>query len=124
YLDDFPGNQSHQRQFAFLWQRLFEFTEHYPLAFRFIENHMHGAYLNAECIRLEDELFEIGRAFVRSGQEAGVIKALPPQVAVSFFFGAFVQYFKDCSAGRELWSREHSELIRDMCWEALRLDPS
>ncbi len=119
YLEGYPIEANHRYQFVFIWSRLHHYTDQHPMAFRFIEHHMHGSYLTQESLDLEEEIFEIGRSFIRSAQEAKVIRAMPAQVAVSFFFGAFVQYFKDCSAGREKWSLKNSELIRDLCWRAL-----
>ena len=119
-LTDFPATATTREQFEFIWQRLHAFTDTYPKAFQFIEGQLHANYLTVRCKDLEEEVFEIGRSFVYGGQAAGVIHDADPQMIVAIFFGAFVQFFKDCRAGRQEWSLEHSLFVRDFCWQAMR----
>lgn len=118
---DYPLDRPIAQQFQFLWQRLYEYADAYSEAFSFIEGHCHASYLSASCLALEDEVFEIGREFIREGQRQGVIRSGPPHVMISMFFGAFVQYFKDCQAERLSWNSETSDLLRDVCWDALSM---
>lgn len=119
FLNDYPAEASSRAQFDFIWERLHQYTDDFPQAFLFIEGHLHASYLTKECLALEEEVFEIGRLFVRGGQGADVIRAGDPQMIVAFFFGAFVQYFKDTRAKRQVWSLENSLAIRDLCWLAM-----
>jgi len=118
-LRNFAPQASPQEQFYVIWRALFSYADDHPKAFQFIENHLHAPYLSAESLAVEEELFEIGRAFVRLGQAAGVIRDDAPQLLVAFFFGAFVQFFKDCNANRLSWSLADSERLRDYCWSAM-----
>ncbi|RYZ89545.1 MAG: hypothetical protein EOP04_06560, partial [Proteobacteria bacterium] len=81
---------------------------------------LHASYLSDKCLKLEEEVFEIGRSFFRRGQAQGEIRGGDPQLLVAFFFGAFVQYFKDTHASRQNWNLTNSELIRDLCWTSLK----
>ncbi|MBC7531074.1 MAG: TetR/AcrR family transcriptional regulator [Oligoflexus sp.] len=119
YLTDFPADASTRMQFEFIWQRLHKYTDDFPQAFLFIEDHLHASYLTKDCLALEEEVFEIGRYFVRGGQAAGVLRVTDPQMIVGFFFGAFVQYFKDTRSNRQIWNIENSLAIRDLCWAAM-----
>lgn len=119
YLDEYPIDALIDHQFVFIWDRLHKYAHDHPLAFQFIEGHMHASYLNQDCLDLEEEVFEIGRMFVRAGQAKGLIRKADPQLLVGFFFGAFVQYFKDCRASRQKWNRASSLVIRDLCWAAM-----
>jgi len=119
YLTDYPAEASTRLQFEFIWERLHGYTDDFPQAFLFIEGHLHASYLTKECLALEEEVFEIGRFFVRGGQAAGVLREGDPQMIVAFFFGAFVQFFKDTRAKRQVWSIENSLVIRDLCWSAM-----
>ena len=119
YLIGYPIHAPTQEQFYFIWDRLHSYTDSHPQAFQFLEGQLHASYLADRCRQLEEEVFEIGREFVRAGQKAGVVKAAAPQVIVSFFFGAFVQYFKDSRAKRMVWSEAHSKEVRDLCWTAI-----
>lgn len=119
YLTNFPSDESIRGQFEFIWEKLHQYAHDYPRAFQFIEGQLHSSYLTEKCQLLEEEVFEIGRHFVRNGQANGVIVEADPQLLVAYFFGAFVQYFKDTRVGRQLWSVENSKKIRDLCWVAI-----
>ncbi|RYZ86914.1 MAG: TetR/AcrR family transcriptional regulator [Proteobacteria bacterium] len=121
YLNGYPADASIKDQFEFIWARLHKYTHDHPQAFLFIEGHMHASYLNQDCLDLEEEVFEIGRMFIRAGQAKGVIRKADPQLLVGFFFGAFVQYFKDCRASRQKWTKANSFAVRDFCWTSLSI---
>ncbi|RYZ48047.1 MAG: TetR/AcrR family transcriptional regulator [Proteobacteria bacterium] len=123
YIEGYPAEASIREQFNFIWFKLHSYADDHPEAFRFIENHMHGHYLQKHCFELEEEIFEIGRMFVRAGQEQGAIASCSPQIVVSIFFGAFVQYFKDCNAGRATWNLETSLFIKEACWKGFSTSP-
>ncbi|MBC7661086.1 MAG: TetR/AcrR family transcriptional regulator [Chitinophagaceae bacterium] len=119
YLTDYPMTENTEGQFIFIWNRLHQYAHDFPDAFQFIESQLHSSYLTKECADLEEEVFEIGRMFVRGGQAAGVLRDNDPQMIVAFFFGAFVQYFKDTRACRQKWSLEASLEVRDLCWTSM-----
>lgn len=122
YLTDYPAETDTRTQFEFIWSRLHKYADDFPKAFQFIEGHLHSSYLNQKCLILEEEVFEIGRFFVRGGQKAGILHKADPQMIVAFFFGAFVQYFKDTRSNRQSWDLRNSLIVRDLCWKAMALD--
>ncbi|MBC7659579.1 MAG: TetR/AcrR family transcriptional regulator [Chitinophagaceae bacterium] len=119
YLTDYPIEADASAQFKFIWGRLQQYALDFPEAFQFIEGQLHSSYLSDKCIALQEEVFEIGRVFVRFGQSQGVIAHADPQLIVALFFGAFVQFFKDTRANRQNWSMENSLIYRDLCWKAI-----
>jgi TetR/AcrR family transcriptional regulator, repressor of fatR-cypB operon len=119
-VTNYPAEQSTKEQFDFIWNCLYDFADTQPEAFLFIEGHCHASYLDDRCLSIEEELYEIGRSFIRSGQDLGAIRKGPPQLLVSIFFGSFTQYFKDAQAGRLEWNRANSELLKQVCWASLQ----
>lgn len=119
-LTAYPAEATVQEQFYFIWDRLHFFADTHPQAFQFLESHLHVPYLSEKCQKLETEVFEIGWTFVRRGQESDKIRDADPKVIVSFFFGAFVQFFKDSRAKRLSWNMVNSLVVRDFCWDAMK----
>lgn len=117
----YPVTAPTRSQFDYIWERLHNYAETYPKAFQFIEGHLHSSYLSIRCKELESEVYEIGRRFIQQGQLSGAIQKADPQILVALFFGVFVQFFKDCNAGRLVWNHSNSLSLRDLCWKAMSL---
>ena len=70
-----------------------------PAAFRFLETHNHGSYLDATSVATSDEMFDAIAAFVRRGQDAGTLRAGAPAMLIALAFGAFIGLVKEADAG-------------------------
>ncbi len=116
---DFPEGTARER-FAHLWQRLFTFASEHPKAFQFLVSHLEGQYLEPRCRALEEEFLDFSREFVREGQASGAIRGGEPQLIVSLYMGAFVQFFQKSRQGRGEFSAENAKVLEEMCWAALQ----
>ena len=91
-----------REEFGRLWQRMALFARTYPRPARFLDLHHHGPWLDAEN-RAAEALFaaHIGEMTAR-GQEAGVLRPLPPEIVTALYWGAaagLAKFLADDSAG-------------------------
>jgi TetR/AcrR family transcriptional regulator, repressor of fatR-cypB operon len=89
------------------WRGLTRFAQEQPAALAFLEHQQHATYLDATSRAVSDAVEEAALAVVRAGQEAGEIRAAPPEVLLALAFGAFVGLTKAArEAGRVLTDAE------------------
>lgn len=114
-----PGMAARQ-EFHAMWFGLWEFFRDHPAAFRFLETHNHGSYLDAESAATSDAVFDSIVDFVRRGQTAGALREGTPAVLIAMAFGAFIGLVKEADAGRLALSERVVEASEEIVWAMLR----
>jgi len=92
------GNE--RDRFLGMWQGLSAMATANPTALRFLELQHHEGYLDEESRNLSDSVFATAVAFMRDGQNAGVVRMANPGILIALVFGAFVGLFKEAYLGR------------------------
>ena len=114
-----PG-MTPREEFHAMWVGLWEFFRDHPAAFRFLETHNHGSYLDAESIATSDAVFASIVDFVRRGQDAGALRAGSPAVLIAMSFGAFIGLVKEADAGRLALDDGVVGAAEEIVWTMLR----
>ena len=93
------GGLTPREEFRAMWRGLWEFFRDSPAAFRFLETHNHGSYLDASSrdqrrdVR-RDRRIRAPRSGRRRHPQGG------PAVLIAMAFGAFIGLVKEAEAGR------------------------
>jgi TetR/AcrR family transcriptional regulator, repressor of fatR-cypB operon len=114
--EDVPRGLPARREFALLWQRLWQFAGDHPSALAFLETHHHPEYLDAQSRQLGEQVNRVGRSFIRRGQRLGEIKQADPDVLIALVFGAFVGMVK-AGLGQDSVQVKQAE---ECLWEMLK----
>ena len=85
--------------FAQMWRALARFAAEHPDAFAFLEYQQHGAYLDSAGQATAHELMAFVRDFVVRGQQAGELRAGPPDMLIALAYGALVGFTRDVHPG-------------------------
>lgn len=110
----------HRQQFRGLWRGLGGFAREQRSAFRFLETHHHGAYLDEESLRAAERVHAPIRAFVERAQAAGAVRPGDPDVLIALAFGAFVGLVKESDQGRYELDDTALEGAEQAVWALLR----
>jgi len=114
------SDMSPREEFRAMWRGLWEFFRANPAAFQFLETHNHGSYLDAESIATSDAMANAIAAFVRRGQDKGVIRQAEPAVLIAMAFGAFIGLVKEADAGRLTLDEHVVDAGEELVWAMLR----
>jgi TetR/AcrR family transcriptional regulator, repressor of fatR-cypB operon len=115
---------SPRQEFSAMWHGLWEFFKENPAAFRFLETHNHGSYLDRASGATSDAVSVSIADFVRRGQVAGVIRRGEPAVLIAMAFGAFIGLVKEADAGRFALTRRLVESAEECGWAMLCVPPA
>jgi len=114
------GGLTPRQEFHAVWRGLWEFFGANPAAFRFLETHHHGSYLDAESAAISDAVFDSTADFVRRGQAAGTFRAAAPALLIAMTFGAFIGLVKEADAGRLTLNESVVDDAEEVAWNMLR----
>ncbi len=120
-LNDFPMDAGPRQQFHEFWVRLGRFAADHPQAFAFLELHHHGAYLNEESRRMEEDGLQLLRSFVQQAQAQQAMKPVPAELLMALVYGAFTGLLKGCLLGYLQLTPEHLAQAEQVMWEAIRV---
>ncbi len=114
-----PG-QSARQQLHVLWTALLRFVRENPNAFKFLELHHHGPYLDEASLAIEAHLADLGCSAFEEFRRQKVVKDVSGEIMMAIVQGAFVGLIKAADEGRIELSDEIAELTETCIWEAIR----
>lgn len=115
-----PAGVPPAEQFRVLWQRSVAFATAKPLAFRFLELHHHGVYLDAASQALDREVMTVPHEILERGRLAGLLKPVPDEVLAAFIDGAIRHLVRAGQEGRLELTPEAIDQAATCCWQAIR----
>jgi AcrR family transcriptional regulator len=115
-----PPNLSPRQEFRWLWCGLWDFATRRPRAFRFLEAHHHGSYLDPASRQADAAVDAPIAEFVSRGQLAGAIRPGSHRLLISLVLGAFVGLFRAAEAGHLELSEEALAASEDATWKLLQ----
>ena len=119
-MSDFPVGAPARQKFHEMWRRLVEFARTYPEALKFLELHHHHDYLDANSLRIEQELMAPLRALIEMGQAQEEYKKIQPDVLACLVFGGFKALMQLSWQGQlELTAKVLSD-AEECSWQAIR----
>ncbi len=119
YLD-LPAGVPPSEQFRVLWQRSVAFAMAQPLAFRFLEMHHHGSYLDAASHTLDRQVMAGTQETMELGRRAGVLKPVHDEVLAAFIDGAIKHLVRAAQEGRLQLTPEVVDQAAACCWQAIK----
>ena len=121
-MDGLPSDIPVRSLFHEIWVRWIGFGAQHPQALLFLEAHHHSPYLNESSQALVDKIQVAFVEMITFGCREQVLKAVAPQLHMSFIAGVISQLVKDASA-KNVHIELTPEIIasaEEMCWQALR----
>jgi len=119
-LTDFQLDASPREQLRQYWTRMCTFVREHPQAFKFLEAHHHGPYLDETSRALEMSILGPALTFIELAQAKGLIKAGPPEVFLAAVNGILVGLVKASWAGYLELTPEILAQGEACAWEAIR----
>ena len=119
-LTDFPLDASPREQLRQYWIRMCGFIQEHPQAFKFLEAHHHGPYLDETSRALETTILEPAHMFFEVAQAKGVIKAGPPELFLAVVNGTLAGLVKASWSGHLELTPEVLAQGEACAWEAIR----
>lgn len=107
--------QGYREQFRTFCQAVLEFAREQSGAFLFLEAHHHGPYLDDVSLGVSRSGRDRVLDFLRSGQQQGLLKPLPPELLLCILWGAI----KESVNRLPDLSLEQQAQLEDCCWLAL-----
>jgi AcrR family transcriptional regulator len=114
-----PPGLSLRAEFAWMWRQIWEFARDLPEAFRFLEMHHHAGYLDDTSRAARDSFFAHIRAFIRRGQQSGIVRGEAPEVLVAIVLGAFVGLVRMEADGHLRFDEDTLEESEQAVWSML-----
>ena len=115
----FPTGAPVREQFRAMWRAMVDFAVANPKAFAFLELHHHGSYLDADSLKLENQLKDFGAAMVLRAQTEGVVKPGSTHLLMELVFGAFIGMMRAHWEGRVALTPDDRVLAEQACWDAI-----
>ena len=119
-LADFPPDASPREQLRLYWTRMCAFVREHPQAFKFVEAHHHGPYLDETSRALEMSILAPALRFIELAQAKGLMKPGPPEVLFAVVNGSLVGLVKASWAGHLELTPEILAQGEACAWEAIR----
>lgn len=117
---DFPFAAPPRQQFHHFFKRALEFAHKEPLAFKFLEGHHHGPYLDTTCKALEDRVLEPARLFFEQTARLKVTKSAPAEALGAVIWGSIVGVVRASWEQRLRLDPKLEAVLEDAIWDAVR----
>lgn len=117
---DLPVGVPPSERFRTLWQRAVAYATARPLAYRFLELHHHGAYLDDASHALDREVAFSAHDSMERGRLAGIFKPVHDEVLDAFIDGAIRHLVRAAQAGRVELTPEVVDQAAACCWQAIQ----
>lgn len=115
-----PGGVPPSEQFRVLWQRTVAFAMEKPLAFRFLEMHNHGPYLDEASRALDRQVKAGTHAAMDLWRLAGVLKPVHDELLAAFIDGAIKHLVEAAQEGRLELTPDVVNQAAACCWQAIK----
>jgi TetR/AcrR family transcriptional regulator, repressor of fatR-cypB operon len=119
-MSDFPFSLAPRQQFHHFFRRTLEFAQKEPLAFKFLEGHHHGAYLDDASKGLSAGVLGPACAFFEQSARLKVTKPLPPEALTALSWGAIVGLVRAAWEGRVQLDAKLEAAAEDALWDAVK----
>jgi len=119
-MSEFPFMDSSRDQFHHFFKRAFEFARKEPLAFKFLEGHHHGPYLDEESKRIEERTLDPARAFFEQTERLKITRKAPPEALGALIWGSIVGVVRASWECRLKLDAKVEEIVEEAVWDAVR----
>lgn len=119
-MSDFPFIESPRAQLHHFCLRAIDFARKEPLAFKFLEAHHHGAYLDAKSREVEEQVLAPARQFFANTERLKVTRAAPAEALAAIVWGSIVCVVRAGWEGRLELTDKLATLVEDAIWDAIR----
>jgi len=117
---DLPAGVPPDEQFRAFWQRSVAYAMNKPLAFRFLETHHHGSYLDEASHALDRQVKAGAHESMERGRLSGVLKPVHDEVLTAFIDGAIKHLVRAAQEGRLELTPEVVDQAAACCWQAIK----
>jgi AcrR family transcriptional regulator len=107
-------------QFRVIWQRSVAYAQAKPLAFRFLEAHHHGSYLDEASQAFDRRLQAKAQERLQFGRLSGVLKPVHDEVLGAFIDGAIKHLVRGAQEGRIELTPAVVDQAAACCWQAIK----
>jgi AcrR family transcriptional regulator len=115
-----PAGVPPSEQVRVLWQRSVAFAMAKPLAFRFLEMHHHGSYLDEVSRALDRQVMAGTHETMELGRLSGVLKPMHDEVLAAFIDGGIRHLVQAAQEGRLQLTPEVVDQAAACCWQAIK----
>lgn len=115
-----PAGVPPYERFRLLWQRSITYATERPLAFRFLEMHHHGSYLDEASQAVDRQVLAGAHESMAVGRLAGVLKPVHDEVLGAFIDGAIKHLVRSAQEGRIQLTPEVVDQAAAICWQAVK----
>jgi len=119
-MSEFPFTEPPRAQFHHFFKRALAFAQKEPLAFKFLEGHHHGPYLDDQSRKLEERVLEPARAFFEHTERMKITRNCPAEALGSLIWGAIVGIVRGVWEGRVKLDAKVEAALEDAIWDAVR----
>lgn len=119
-MQSFAGECEPRERFHRLCQATIRFALDQPRAFRFLELHHHGSYLDGESVALERDLVSAASKLIASLQASGVLRSGDPHLLLMLLHHALVGIVRAAEEGWIALDEDVLALAEEALWAAIR----
>lgn len=119
-LVDFPMAAAPREQLASFVRRIIRFARESPAAFRFLEQHHHAPYLDAQSRELEESAMTLVRGLLAETSRRGLTKDVDPTLLAALVWGGLVRLVKEAEDGKIVLDEAALAATEQVLWEAIR----
>jgi AcrR family transcriptional regulator len=114
------GPEGWQAVFGEIWRRLMQFARREPLMLRFLEQHYHASYLDAESLALEQQSHAPAIAYLQDAIAAGAVRRLPPELLAELVWSMLIA---TCANADNLARPDLIDAAGQCAWAAIANSP-
>lgn len=122
-LDDFPYGSDARSQIHHFVAKSLTFAKKYPQAFKFLELHHHGPYLDDESREVEESVVAMANGFVEQNERQKVLRKAPQGVLAALVWGSVVGLVRAAWEKRADLSPKSEAAFEDALWAAIQRPP-
>lgn len=119
-MSDFPFIESPRAQLHHFFVRAMDFARKEPLAFKFLEAHHHGPYLDDKSREVEEQVLQPARQFFAHTERMKVTRAAPAEALAAIIWGSIVCVVRASWEGRLELTDKLATSVEDAIWDAIR----
>ncbi|RBW68395.1 TetR/AcrR family transcriptional regulator [Bacillus taeanensis] len=116
---NFPSETNVREKFTHIFNRLFEFARHNVNAFRFINSHHEGHYLNESSKKTFNDFLDFIIELIEDGKERGVIRSLPSCALIALVYEPIVKLVQLMETGELTYTEELVKELEESFWNAI-----
>lgn len=119
-ISEFPFSLPPRQQFHHFFAKALEFARKEPLAFKFLEGHHHGAYLDDASKALEERVLQPAYAFFEQTARLKITKHAPAEALGALIWGSIVGVVRATWEKRLKLDSKVEAVVEEAIWDAVR----